>query len=296
MRYAIGCDVGATHQRVALVDVGSGKIVDERKTPSRVDDYAQGLVDLVAAIRALSGKRRLSIGVGIAGHLDPSAKKIIHAPNLNWRNAPLARDLQKRLSVPIALDNDVRVAALGELSFGSLRGVTDSAACVFWGSGIGGAVVAGGRVVRGSLALAGEVGHLTYVLGGRLCACGKKGCVEAYCGGHVLDADARRQNPAWTSAKNLFAARHENATAGRTVDEAKAAVGFLLGQVAQLLDPERIVIGGGLGLSMFKELAPQVKPYLLPAKNGKLTLVKSRLGDNAGIIGAARLARDGIQS
>ena len=188
----------------------------------------------------------MPVGLAVAGQLSPHGDKVLLAPNLKWSKVSLARDVAKKLGVRVQVENDVRAAARGELRFGALRGA-NTGLCVFWGSGIGGAIVAHGQVVRGARALAGEIGHLTYKAGGKLCACGKRGCYEAYCGGHVLDRAAHRMNKAWHRAADLSAGARSDVRAAAVMETAKQVAGQLVGCLVTALDPDRVVIGGGLG-------------------------------------------------
>lgn len=291
MSLAIGCDIGATHMRVALVDLARGRIVARRERDSRVGEYRETLSELAAEIIALRAQARgqCPVGVAVAGQLDAKRERVLLAPNLRWSQAPLVRDLSKLLRAPVRMENDVRAAARGEGGFGALRGQHGTAFCVFWGSGVGGAIVLDGQVVPGALALAGEIGHLTYRAGGRACPCGKRGCTEAYSGGHVLDRAARRLKLEDGAALSR-AGRSGDARAKAALDLAQQAVGQLIGNLATALDPERVVLGGSIGTSLFNELAPFITPHLLPARTRKLTLLRAKLGDDAGLFGAALLA------
>lgn len=276
MSLAIGCDVGGTNTRVALVDVDSGRLVAIRKHPSYVADYKRGLAALADDIRSFG--ENVPVGVAIAAQLDPGRRRALVAPNLKWQNVRLADDLEKLVKAPVALENDVRGAAYGELRFGALRGVTGTAASVFWGSGIGGALIAAGQVLPGALSIAGEIGHLTYKANGIMCPCGKRGCYEAYVGGHAL---ARRSK---MPTRDLFA------RGGKLASEAIAIMGQHVGNLATLIDPDAIVIGGSIGLETFTELKKAVLPHLLVVRRGKLKLVRAKLGDHAGVLGAAVIA------
>lgn len=285
---AIGCDLGATHMRVALVDTKSGRIVARRERDSRVGAYKETVHDLATEIEALqkTAHAPCPVGVAVAGQLDAHRERVLLAPNLQWARAPLVRDLSKLLGSRVRMENDVRAAARGEAGFGALRGHQGTAFCVFWGSGVGGAIVLDGAVVPGALALAGEIGHLTYRAGGRACPCGKHGCHEAYCGGHVLDKTARR-----FKLKNGAAlAKSSDKRARAAIELAKRAAGQLIGNLAVALDPEYVVVGGSVGMSLFKDLMPYVTPHLLPARTRKLALVRAKLGDDAGLFGAALMA------
>jgi glucokinase len=284
--WAIGVDIGGTNTRSALIDTTTGRVTGRRHHPSFVGDWKAGVRALAYDVQALSGKKKIPVGIAIASQLDPKRRKALMAPNLKWENVALAQTLERILSVPVVVDNDVRSAAAGELRFGALRTVrSHTAAAVFWGSGVGGAVIADGRVQTGALSLAGEVGHLALEPGGRLCGCGKKGCFEAYIGGHMLSARAKRP-----THELLAAADAGEKAAFALVEEAVGFFGLLVSHVANLLDPQAVVIGGGLGLRLFDRVAPAVAPHLLKVRDGEVRLVRARLGDDAGILGAATLA------
>jgi len=278
--------------RVALIDVKSGHVVERSERDSRQGVYRETVGELAQAIAELrqGAHRDAPVGVAVAGQLDATRERVLLAPNLQWKHAPLVRDLSKRLHTHVKMENDVRAAARGEGGFGALRGREGTAFCVFWGSGVGGAIVLDGRVVPGALALAGEIGHLTYKNGGRACPCGKRGCVEAYCGGHVLDRTAQRLNRKWKSGADLDrAAAHGDKRAHAAMEQAREAIGQLIGNLSVALDPSCVVIGGGIGLHQFAALAPYIAPHTLPARTRKLTLVRAKLGDDAGLFGAALL-------
>jgi glucokinase len=272
---AIGVDVGGTNSRSALIELDSGTVLRRLHHKSFVGDSKRGVAALAADIAVLRGATTLPVGVSIAAQLDVSRRVALVAPNLKWDEVKLAEALERRLGGRVVLDNDVRSAAAGELKFGALRRVNGTAAAVFWGSGIGGAVVFGGQVRRGAMNLAGEVGHLAYKPGGRLCGCGKRGCFEAYIGGHNLAARGKKPMP------ELLRRR------AKIVGEALEIFGLLLSHVVNLLDPEAIVIGGGLGLALYPRIAEATAPHLLGVRKGKVKLMRARLGDDAGMLGAA---------
>jgi glucokinase len=290
MNLAIGCDIGATSTRMALVDLDTGNLVERRQHPSCVGDYKAGLKALANDIIALRTKRDLPVGVAIASQLDPERRRALVAPNLQWFDVPLARDLEAAIGATVTLDNDVRGAAHGELRFGALRGVTGTAASVFWGSGIGGALIAGGVVHPGGLSIAGEIGHMTYKATGPKCPCGKRGCYEIFIGGHSLHRRVIAKKIAG-GTRDLFArAKKGDKKAKAFVDEVLAIMGQHLGNIATLLDPDAIVVGGSVGLTTFPSLKAAMQPHLLTVRRGKIKLVRAALGDDSGVLGAAALA------
>ncbi len=286
---AIGVDIGGTNGRSALIDLARGRVLERMHHTSFVGEPEKGLAALADDLRALAAHKQVPVGIAVAAQLDPARRKVLSAPNLRWDNFPLAAKLERLIGAPVMLENDVRAAAWGELRFGALREIAPSAtaACAFWGSGIGGAVVAAGRVQSGSLSIAGEIGHLVYRAGGRLCGCGKRGCFEAYIGGHQLALRAKQKTP------ELFAAARAGEPKARVlVDEAIALFGLQLSYIVTLLDPAAIVIGGGIGLEVFSSVRPALEPHLLKIRAGKIRLLKTRLGDDAGLLGAAVAASE----
>lgn len=290
MNLAIGCDVGATSTRLGLVDLDTGKLVERRQHPSAVGDYRAGVKALANDVIALRPNRTIPIGVAIASQLDPERRRALVAPNLKWSNVPLARDLEAAVGGKVTLENDVRGAAHGELRFGALRGVTGTAASVFWGSGIGGAVIAGGRVYAGGLSIAGEIGHMTYDAKGPRCPCGKRGCYEIFVGGHALERRVVANKIAAGTRDVFLRAKKGDRKAKAFVAEVLAIMGQHLGNIATLLDPDAIVVGGSVGLATFASLKAAMAPHLLRVRSGKIRLVRAELGDDSGILGAAAVA------
>lgn len=269
----IAIDLGATNTRIALVDGRSGAVMQRHKIASTRSEYETSVQKIAHAV---SGFPKAPIGIAVAGQLNEQRTIVKHAPNLDWHHVSLAEDLAKLTKRDVTLENDVRAAALGELRYGGLRDTKTTGLLVFWGSGIGGAVTHAGELVRGAHNLAGEIGHVPYSTKGPRCACGKRGCYEAYAGGHVLDRAARK-----LGLPNAAALPKER------LGKATAITAQLIGCLAVALDPERIVLGGGLGLAHFNALASMVQGHKLPVHPGKLDVRKTPLGDDAGLLGAA---------
>lgn len=277
MSGAIAIDLGATNTRIAWVALGSGRRTRAQRIPSIVNNYQASLRIIADAVATYPDG---PIGICVAGQLDKRQRVVLHAPNLQWRDVALARDLEKLTGRVVVLENDVRSAALGELRYGALRRTKSVGLVVFWGSGIGGAITLGRDLVRGFNHLAGEIGHVPLTSHGVACACGKTGCFEAYAGGHVLDQQARKRG--LKSAKSL-----DDSTRAKAV----ALVGQLVGGLCVALDPECVVVGGGLGLAHLAGLKAEIATHLLTVHPGKLNVVATPLGDDAGMLGAvARLS------
>jgi glucokinase len=307
----LGIDLGGTFARAAVVD-GKGEILASAKVAVQ-DRTPQGVVETIAqAASEAMRKARLDkvdgCGVGAAGQIHKDTGVISVAPNLGWRDVPLAELLTKRLGFEAKVVNDLSAAAWGELHAGAGRGAQDIFV-VFVGSGVGSAIIADGRLVNGGGGVAGELGHIKVVPGGRLCGCGERGCLEAYVGGHNLIAQTREllaagNAPALRTLTGDNADRitplvlEEAAKAGDL--EAKEvydrAANFLAVAVANqvtVLNPARLVLGGGVlthcpGIK--QQVLDGVQRFSSRVSREGLLIADAELGDDSGIIGAALLA------
>ncbi len=296
----VGVDVGGTKILAGVVG-DDGRVLDlvRRVTPGRSDAAEVVETEIVAAVDELRARHEVGgVGVGAAGFvgLDGTVR---FAPHVSWRDEPLAARLGDRLELPVVVDNDANVTALAELRFGVARGV-DEALVLTLGTGIGGAVAMGGVVRRGAQGLAGEFGHLQVVPDGRACPCGNDGCWEQYTSGTaLLRAAVAAGAPATTTGPDVTSA------ATRDVDWAQAAfaeVGGWLGTgLAGLvagLDPALVVIGGGLSEAGELLLQPARAALIarLPGQEHRRVppLVVAACGPEAGVVGAATLAREAV--
>ncbi|HWU20988.1 MAG TPA: ROK family protein, partial [Nocardioides sp.] len=231
---------------------------------------------------------------------DAAGEQVRFAAHLPWRDAPVRRNLADRLGVPTVLDNDANCAAYAELVLGAARGAQD-ALLITIGTGIGGALVLGGRLYRGSQGMAGEFGHMQVVPDGLSCECGLKGCWEQYCSGRALERVVRVAVGRHLEGREV--ARMARAGDG-TARQAIATIGTWLGVGAAGLvsafDPELVVIGGGVA-DVGDLLLDPARGALLDSLQGTdrrvvPPLVPAALGPRAGAIGAALLARDTLQT
>ena len=318
IRLALGVDLGGTNARAAVVDADSGEIVAAHKqplrdrTPERVVEVIRQVVqDAAAAAGAPLRSFRLA-GVGVAGQCLGATGLVMNAPNLGWRDVPVGDLLAKALGIPVLVANDLSVAAWGERRFGAARGV-DDVVLVFVGSGVGSGLILGGRLHSGATGVAGEFGHVkvrptrpeTKV---RRCGCGEWSCLEAYTSGMNVAARVREDVEAGCAAKVSALAGGDLArVTASVVDEAWSSgdpyarglweeVGDLLGtsiaNLVTLLNPARLVLGGGVLLGA-PNLAAIVRRFLDERTSRSaakaLTVERAWLGDDAGVIGAAVL-------
>jgi glucokinase len=305
----VGVDIGGTKVLAGAVDL-EGRVTRTalRTTPgrrvvtSRVEDA------LVEAIVEAAGDEPLAgVGVAAAGFVDSAGERVMFAPHLPWQGEPLKDLLESRLGCPVGLDNDANCAARAEVRYGAARGAT-SALMVTMGTGIGGAVLLDGRVVRGANGMAGEFGHMQVVPDGQPCECGRRGCWEQYSSGNALVRQARALMVEQPSVLNDMTNGNAELITGPMVTSAAeqgdlvahrafASVGHWLGVgVANLvaaLDPEVVVIGGGVSAAGDRLLEPArdaLRRTLVGADHRRIPgLVAAELGPRAGMIGAALL-------
>lgn len=307
----VGVDVGGTKVLAGLVRDGRVVSTARRATPGRRVEV--GLVEaaLVEAVREAAGGRPLAaVGVAAAGFVDAAGEHVVFAPHLPWRGHPVRARLAELLGAPVHLENDATAAAYAEATLGAARGL-DPAVVVTLGTGIGGGVVVGGRVLRGASGMAGEFGHAQVVPDGEPCACGGRGCWEQYCSGGALVREARAGLGSAPSVLAELCGGRPELLRGPMVTEAAesgdlvaqrafAAVGTWLGvglaNLAAALDPAVLVVGGGVSAAGERLLAPArvaLERSLVGAAHRTVPpVVRAALGPEAGLVGAATLAAE----
>lgn len=295
----IGIDIGGSKIAAALVDGAEVVARVDRVTPERttapkvVEDVLVEAVDELRSAYDVAG-----VGVGAAGFVDATRQRVAFAPHLAWRDEPLAERLAARLGVPVAVDNDANVALLAEQAYGAARGA-DDVVLVALGTGIGGGVLVAGRLYRGRGGMAGEFGHMQVVPDGRPCECGRTGCWEQYCSGKALarfarDAGRDLEGPGLTAA-----AQAGDIVAGGAFTDVGRWLGVGLANLVAALDPELVVIGGGVSAAGELLLAPARASLASSVVGGAHRdvprVVRAELGPQAGLIGAAMLVEDAVR-
>lgn len=310
----IGVDVGGTSVRAGVVDA-HGDVVDSTRagTPS-----GEGpLEDVIAGvIGELTDRNRVGgIGLAVAGFVAEDRRTVRFAPHLAWREAPVADRIAARIGLPVVLEHDANAAGLAEHRFGAARGA-EVAVLVAVGTGIGAALLLSGKLFRGAHGVAPELGHLTLVPGGRPCPCGKQGCWERYCSGTalattaiellarypggstLLSREAAADSRGITGRRVAAAARDGDPLAERAMAELARWLGAGLSLVADLYDPEVVVIGGGVSESSPLFLDEAREHYAATVTGvGHRPLARIRpaqLGDDSAIVGAATLAAESL--
>jgi glucokinase len=315
----VGIDLGGT-SLLAVATTRKGKILGEKKRKTRAEEGASAVLErIVQAVHdAVSGagakmKNVRAVGIGAPGPLNPREGVIIHAPNLGptWNNLPIAAYLSEKLGCPVYLENDVNVGAVGEQALGAGRG-HKSLVAIFVGTGIGGGIILNGKLYQGTRYTAAEVGHTVLLADGPLCGCGKHGCAEALASRTAIDREIRSGIAAgrkslipeimtelgredMSSSIIATALERGDALTQEVMAKAEYYMGLLVASVVNMLDPEVIVLGGGLVerlgeryLEPVRETAEQY--YLNQQDKDKIHIVESELKDYAGVLGAAILA------
>ena len=316
-RCVLGIDTGGTKTALAAVD-GHGRILFSKAISSPSTDekmMVKALLDLVdwgISESAGKGLDLRGIGVGCAGFILRDEGILAESPHVTWSMVPLKRLVGEHAGLPTFLDNDANVAALGERFAGVCRGVDDFV-YVTLGTGIGGAVCIGGEVYTGHRGTAGEMGHTIIEPWGPLCDCGNRGCLEAVASGTALEREAARfMDEDETSILRKMCRGDRGKLTGQMISEAaergdQAALeafdyvaGYLglgLVNLIHLFDPEMVVLGGGVSRSghlLLDKIRDVVKERGIPALVEGATIVLSTLGQDAGLVGSAALAWEGI--
>ncbi len=308
MTLTIGIDVGGTKIAGGVVSE-DGKILEEQRCHTPARDTVATRAAIVGLIGDLASRHEVEgVGIGAAGFVGADRSTVLFAPNLAWRDEPLGKDVQAQVGVPVVVENDVNAAAWGEFRFGAGADV-DDLLMVAVGTGVGGGVVIGGELLRGSFGVAGEIGHMRVVPNGLPCGCGRHGCWEQYASGRALVREARSRvwdgDPLLDLAEgNPVAITGEMITKEAHAGDALcisllADLGQWLGEgiasLAAVLDPGVVVIGGGVADAGELLLAPVRKAIEdnLPAAENRphLRVRIATMGNEAGMIGAADLAR-----
>lgn len=315
-KWIIGVDLGGTTTKLAIVST-FGEIVDKWEIPTDVSNEGVNITTNIA--RAINhklaevGKSKddiLGIGMGAPGPVNLDTGIIYGAVNLGWKTEyPLKQILERETQLSAVIDNDANCAALGEMWKGAGNGARD-VVCVTLGTGVGGGVITNRDIVQGINGAAGEIGHITSIPeGGAPCNCGKTGCLEtiASATGIVRIAKDKLQNETSTegvllklynktgivTAKDVFdAAREGDAIAQQVIDEVSYYLGLALANVANTLNPEKIVLGGGVskaGDILLTPVKEYFEKYSFPRVAQSTSLALATLGNDAGVIGASWL-------
>lgn len=311
----IGIDLGGTTVKLAIL-TAEGEVQQKWSIPTNILDEGSHIVpDIIASIQhqlgllGLTTADFLGIGMGTPGVVDREAGTVVGAYNLNWKTVqPIREQIESALGLPFYLDNDANVAALGEKWVGAGNNEPD-VVFVTLGTGVGGGVIAGNQLIHGVSGAGGEIGHLAVDFENPIaCTCGKKGCLETvasatgivnltrryaeeYAGDSILKAQI--DDGQAVSAKDVFdLAKQGDTLANIVIRHFSRYLGMACSHIANLLNPSRIVIGGGVsaaGEFLLKGVQQEYEAMVFPPIREKTTLALAQLGNDAGVIGAASL-------
>jgi glucokinase len=286
---AVGVDVGGT--KATVVRLGDGEVVARERVATPAEDVPA----LLATMREAVGRAVTSdvgaIGVGAAGIVELGTGRVRYAPNIAWREVDIAGELAG-FGVPVFVDNDCTAAALGEQLAGAGRGVDDFL-YVGVGTGIGGGIVSGGRVLRGAHGFAGEFGHIIVEPGGAVCGCGQHGCLETVASGSALDRLGRERFGAGVSGADVVRmAREGDAAAVALVTDVGRRLGEGIAGLINAFDPALVIVGGGAAvgageLALAPARARAAEAVEAPDHRPQVPLVPAALGVDSAAIGAA---------
>ena len=300
-RHSIGLDLGGTDLKAGLVS-GRGEVTHFLRLPARAGEHADAPLEVIAQtvtdLRRAGGEAVAGIGLGCPGVIDPASGALVgRTPHLpHWDSLSLRALLTERLGARLVLENDANLAALAEQRVGAARGARVSLTVTI-GTGIGCGVIVEGRVLRGAHGGAGELGHLP--MDGRFpCRCGVPGCVEPECSASGLVARAAEVGLVARDAAAVFAAAAAgDPRAVRLIERMSDRLGALIAAAVQLLDPEIVVIGGGVsnaGEALLVPLRSAVARYALGPLRDGVRIVGAALGERAGVVGAGLAAWEAV--
>ncbi len=314
-KWLIGVDLGGTTIKLAFLDY-YGEILNKWEIPTDKSeegrhitmDIARSIDDKVEEIGVEKGKFA-GIGMGAPGFIEMETGFIYHAVNIGWKNFPLKDKLEIETGLPVIIDNDANIAALGEMWRGAGDGARDLL-CVTLGTGVGGGIITNGTIIHGTNGMAGEIGHITSVPeGGAPCNCGKTGCLEtvASATGIVRIAMEDIENHQSSSlyrtykeqneltSRDIFEAAQSNDDyAVEVVERVTFHLGLAIGNLSNSLNPSKVVIGGGVskaGEALLTPLKSQFEKFALPRVKEGSDFAIATLGNDAGVIGGAWLVK-----
>ena len=320
--YALGIDLGGTKTLAAVVDITTGEVLSSARKRTHAekgqDFVSQRTIELattaLADAKLPDGAEIMAIGVGAAGQVDRKNGIVVDAPNLGVHDMHLRDILGKQFGKTVYVGNDVEVAALGEALYGSGKDYSNFV-CIFVGTGIGSGIVQNGKMYTGLSGTAGEVGHMTLQAGGRICGCGSLGCLEAYASrtaitksimaeihhgrASILSDDAQKQlkegETVIRSGILANAIQQKDELVIEKVTEAADYLGYGLASVLNFYNPDAIILGGGVieAVDLLYETAVhRARTAALSAPARKTPILRTKLGDFSGVVGAACLGAE----
>lgn len=312
MGLTIGVDIGGTKIAAGVVDE-EGNILSTHQVPT--PGTPEAIVDAIASAveGARAGHEIVGVGIGAAGYVNRQRSTVYFAPNIDWRQEPLKQAVETRVSLPVVVENDANAAAWGEYKFGAGKGHRN-VICITLGTGLGGGIIIGNKLRRGHFGVAAEFGHIRMVPDGLLCGCGSQGCWEQYASGRALVRYAKQRanatpenaeillglgdgSPEGIEGKHISMAARQGGQSPSTPTARLARwAGAGLADLASLFDPSAFIVGGGLsdeGELVLDPIRNSYKRWLVGGNWRPVAdVIAARLGNKAGLVGAADLARE----
>jgi glucokinase len=314
----VGIDMGGTRLRALAVDSENNILATRKALTDSTGRHMQILADLSSLVERVAQAAKvkhsdlLAVGLGAPGAVDPEGGVVHNAPNLGWKRVALGPRLEALVHVPVRVDNDVNVGVVGEHALGAGRGAQELVG-IFVGTGIGGGIVSRGKLYHGSRGAAAEIGHTVLMVDGPRCACGSSGCVEALASRTAMERDVRaairageksviselmkeRSKERMTSSIIQEALNKRDPVMRKVMRRAQYYLGILVANVVNTLDPECVVIGGGIAARLGEGFVGPIREtaykYFLRRHDAKrVKVVPGLLGDDAGPLGAVVLTR-----
>lgn len=314
--YLVGVDLGGT-KILSGVFTPALKCVGKTKLSTKAERGAEAVIDRIArCVRDavdecdLEMKHCKGVGIGAPGSVDAENGRVVFAPNLEWKDFPLKKELEKRLEVPVFPGNDCNVATLGVYEK-ELDGKPRNVIGIFIGTGIGGGIIIEGKLYTGSNHMAGEIGHMVISVDGPKCGCGNKGCLEALASRSAMfrRIQSAVKDGEKTVLTDMLGASLQDMRSGdlrkalkrgdklvaKVVKDAAEHTGIAVANLVNIFNPEIVVLGGGvidaLEEEMFDAIVKAARDHIFPGSEKGLEIKASKLGDDAGITGAAVLAK-----
>jgi len=293
-KYVIGIDLGGTKVEACLLDTDRNLLARKRalaEASKGIDRVIEVIENLIVEVS--EGKQYAAVGIGTPGTYIPSEDRIYGSPHTPVYETPgMIKRLRERLAVPLLIENDANCLALAEF-FASCKGKYHHVMAVILGTGFGSGLILDDKLYRGSKGGGGEIGHTSIDIDGRLCECGRRGCVEAYLSGPSLSRRFFELSGKKMKPKEIYSLYcQSDPMAVRLFEESCKIMGEVFANAINIFDLDAIILGGGVSnLPLWYEKVPAyIEKSLFGVPRGKMPLIKAKLGDSAGVFGAAFLA------
>jgi glucokinase len=321
--FMVGIDMGGTRVRALVVDA-QNRVLGMQRAPTYPKQKPERVVgDLALLVKGAVDQAHLklsdlrTVSIGVPGAVDPERGIVQHAPNLGWKKVALGPKLEALLHVPVFVENDVNIGVMGEYVLGAGQGVRNLVG-IFVGTGIGGGILRDGQLYQGARGAAGEVGHIILEVNGPRCGCGNLGCAEALASRTAMEREVRaalrrgeqsivpklmreRGRERMTSSIIQKALKQHDPVMGKVMERAQFYLGILVANVVNMLDPECVIIGGGIVARLGKAYVTPIRKtayehFLRRNDARRVKIVPGLLGDGAGPLGAVVLARQRLEA